>query len=119
MDEHKIKVTASEAPALASRIGRVAADCFTDAEIEYYLRNYYKKNDNNIYSNVSVRSGNCLISAAVMGSESSSSAAIGVQHAGRSYLVKSATLVNPSNSEIREFIVEAYVESFKNHCMDQ
>lgn len=119
MDEHKIKVTASEAPALASRIGRVAADCFPDAEIEYNLRNFFGKDDDRVYGDVTVRSGDCLIVSGVIESKKSSSAAIGVQYAGRSYLVKSSTLINPSNSEIREFIVEAYVESFKNHCMDQ
>lgn len=120
MDKYKINVTASEAPALASRIGRIAADCFPDAEIEYNLRNFFGKNDDDhVYGDVAVRSGDCLIVAAVMESKSSSSAAIAVQHAGKSYRVDSPTLVNPSNKEIREFIVKAYVESFKNHCLDR
>lgn len=119
-DEYKIKVTASEAPALASRIGRVVADCFPDAKIEYNLREFFNKNyDDRVYGDVTIRSGDCLIVAAVMESEESSSAAIAVQHAGKSYCIKSATLINPSNSEIREFIVEAYVKSFKNHCLDR
>lgn len=104
----------SDIPAMFYRVKRVLADCFPGAEVEH---SYVSESPENYGGHTaSVRDGGFSV---MVGVSENSTVVLSVFYVGYAYKVTSSALMEPSNKEIRECLVELCTESFRKYCLDQ